>query len=137
MLDVARSLELTRERLQNAGIATELVYELETVPAEVSDALSWILREAASNILQHSSAGNVTIELRATGPLVELVVADDGAERPQGDGGTQLGRGLMRERAEQLGGSLTIEGSPGGVAVHARIPVATPPAARRGADPER
>jgi signal transduction histidine kinase len=134
-VDVARGLELARERLQNAGIATELVYELDDLPPEVSDALTWIAREAASNILQHSAARAVAIELRATGPVVELVITDDGgagSSSLEGDGGIRLGQGLMRERAEQLGGTLTIESRPGGVRVHARIPVAAPPSRLHG-----
>jgi signal transduction histidine kinase len=128
-VDVARGLELARERLQNAGIATELVYELDDLPAEVSDALTWISREAASNILQHSAARAVAIELRATGPLVELVIADDGAaeSRHDRDGGIGLGQQLMRERAEQLGGTLTIDSRADGVRLHVRVPVAAPP----------
>jgi len=132
-VDIARALELARERLQNAGIATELVYELDDVPPEVSDALAWIAREAASNILQHSTARAVAIELRATGPVVELVIADDGGStRPDDDGGIGLGRRLMRERAEQLGGALTIDSGPGGVRVHVRVPVASPPSRING-----
>jgi signal transduction histidine kinase len=127
-LDIARSLELARERLQNAGIATELVYELGDVTPEVSDALAWISREAASNILRHSRARNVVLELRATGPLAELVVSDDGARAPaeangqHADGEAHLGRHIMRERAEQLGGTCTIESGRGGTRVRARIP---------------
>jgi signal transduction histidine kinase len=112
-VDVARGLELTRERLQSAGIATELVYELDTLPAEVSDALTWIAREAASNILQHSVANAVAIELRATGLVVELVIADNGA-------------------AEQLGGTLEVTTGPEGVRLHVRVPVAAPPARFNG-----
>jgi len=137
-LDIARSLELARERLQNAGIATELVYELGHVPSEVSDALAWISREAASNILRHSRARNVVLELRATGPLAELLVSDDGAsasppERKdvRADGEAHLGRHIMQERAEQLGGTFTIESGREGTRVRVRIP-REPTAARRG-----
>jgi two-component system sensor histidine kinase DesK len=128
-LDIARSLELARERLQNAGIATELVYELGHVPPEVSDALAWISREAATNILRHSRARNVVLELRATGPLAELLVSDDGASAspPEGkdaraDGEAHLGRHIMQERAEQLGGTFAIESGREGTRVRVRIP---------------
>jgi nitrate/nitrite-specific signal transduction histidine kinase len=125
-LDIARSLELTRERLQNAGIATELVYELGDVAPDISDALAWISREAASNILRHSRAGNVVLEVRASGPVAELLISDDGVGVNAGnraDGEDHLGRHIMRERAEQLGGTCSVHSDSGGTRVHARIPV--------------
>lgn len=145
-LDVSRGLELARERLQAAGIATELVYELDEIPDEVADALTWIAREAASNIIRHSNADNATIELRATGRVVELLITDDGGgsgpktwpaaggatrngagNGPRGDGGAQLGLRLMRERAEQLGGSFSIEPQQAGMHLRVRVPTAGPP----------
>jgi signal transduction histidine kinase len=125
-LDIARSLELTRERLQNAGIATELVYELGDIAPEISDALAWISREAASNILRHSRARSVVLELRASGPVAELLISDDGIGARGGnraDGEDHLGRHIMRERAEQLGGTCSVQSDSGGTRVHARIPV--------------
>ena len=125
-LDIARSLERTRERLQNAGIATELVYELGDVAPDVSDALAWISREAASNVLRHSRARNVVLEVRAAGPVAELLVSDDGVGARGGnraDGEDHLGQHIMRERAKQLGGTCNVHSDSSGTRVHARIPV--------------
>lgn len=124
-LDIARNLELTRERLQNAGMATELVYELGDVAVEISDALAWISREAASNILRHSRASNVVLELRAAGPVAELLISDDGVGGADAasDGEDHLGRHIMRERAEQLRGTCTVRSDSSGTRVHARIPL--------------
>jgi nitrate/nitrite-specific signal transduction histidine kinase len=125
-LDIARSLERTRERLQNAGIATELVYELGDVAPDVSDALAWISREAASNVLRHSRARNVVLEVRAAGPVAELLVSDDGVGargRNRADGEDHLGQHIMRERATQLGGTCNVHSDSSGTRVHVRIPV--------------
>jgi signal transduction histidine kinase len=76
------------------------------------------------------SRNAVAIELRATGPVVELVIADNGASdgaRRDLDGRVGLGQRLMRERAEQLGGTLEITAGPEGVRLHVRVPVAAPP----------
>jgi two-component system, NarL family, sensor histidine kinase DevS len=124
-VDISQGLELTRRRLQDAGIATELVYE---VDAESSDALFWIAREAANNVLRHARAQNVSIELRATGPTAELVISDDGVgvdsdgasldDRSEGG----LGRAIMSERAERVGGTLELHSDRHGTRVHARVP---------------
>jgi nitrate/nitrite-specific signal transduction histidine kinase len=127
-VDISQGLELTRRRLQDSGIATELVYEVDELDPNVSDALFWIAREAANNVLRHAKARNVSIELRATGPVTELVISDDGvgmnsdgAEGARdGDGG--LGREIMRERASRLGGTLDVRSDKHGTRVFARVP---------------
>jgi two-component sensor histidine kinase len=62
------------------------------------------------------------------GPMqgAELLISDDGVGAHGGnraDGEDHLGRHIMRERAEQLGGSCSVRSDPGGTRVHARIPV--------------
>lgn len=73
-----------------------------------------IAQEALTNILRHSGATHVTLSLEldaATGNL-HLVVTDDGRGfSPEAVRG--LGLVIMRERAQQLGGTLHIETVPG------------------------
>jgi signal transduction histidine kinase len=126
-LDLRRHLDVTRDRLEEGGFATTVTCEVRDIASEVSDALVWIVREAASNILQHSQATRVRIDVRAVGKDVELTITDNGVgcadngpsgrfdERP-------LGHKIMRERAEQLAGELRVTGGPAGTTVHARVP---------------
>jgi signal transduction histidine kinase len=81
-----------------------------------------IAQEGLANAIRHSRANVITLRLRRKASLVELVIADDGSGfEPGGTGG--LGLRLMRERAEEIGGSLTIESSSGhGSVVTATIP---------------
>jgi signal transduction histidine kinase len=73
-----------------------------------------IVQEALTNCAKHAKARNVTIRL-STGAshLVSLLIADDGVgfdvERQSTSG---LGLLTMRERAEFLGGSFSVDAAP-------------------------
>lgn len=80
------------------------------VPAEWRDALIRITREAVGNAVRHGGAQ--AVELQLTGnPAVCLRVRDDGVGfDPSAPRSAQsFGLRSMRERAESLGGVLTIE----------------------------
>jgi PAS domain S-box-containing protein len=85
------------------------------LPASAQAGLYHIAQEALNNALKHAAAAQVTVQLRAAGGRVELEIADDGVGFDPQAGGGQKGMGLanMRERAEQLGGRLTVESAPG------------------------
>lgn len=80
------------------------------------ESLYWIAQEALNNALKHAAAKSVTVRLNADGDLVTLDVVDDGRgfdpEAMEDTSG--LGLTSMRERAQSLGGSLTIQSVPGG-----------------------
>jgi signal transduction histidine kinase len=65
----------------------------------------------------------VEVRLQATAEELTLQICDDGvgAAAPR-DGG--VGLQSMRERAEELGGSLVVDGSGRGTLVTARLPLA-------------
>ena len=82
---------------------------LEASP-ERRQALLRILREAMTNAIRHGRAAHIRISVDGPSPLV-MVVADDGAgfdlrgdRRPD-----SLGLQSMAERAENLGGRMTLE----------------------------
>ncbi len=78
-------------------------------------ALYYISMEALNNILKHSGAASVLIDIRASGNKVSLEVADDGCgfslDQMENQGG--LGLVSMRERATAFDGDLEIITSPG------------------------
>jgi signal transduction histidine kinase len=103
-----------------------LVVDVDTplgqLPAAVEVAAFHIANEATTNAVRHSGARRCTVTLRRDHELT-IEVADDG----HGVGAdVRHGVGLlsMRERAEELGGSLTVSARPsGGTVVLARLPV--------------
>lgn len=126
--DIAETVSRMKGRLEASAILTQTSLKIAELPAAVSDSLSAICRECVNNILKHSSAGRVRIEVVQASGYTELVVWDDGvgfegASVPA-DGREHLGVQLMRERAAQLGGDLQINShSQSGVEVRCRIPL--------------
>lgn len=97
------------------------------LPAEARTEIVQIAREALSNVARHSRATRATVELRLEGDHVTLIVTDNGAGfDPYAErAGTHQGLPNMRERAEALGGSLTIDSEPGsGTRIIVRMPTA-------------
>lgn len=134
-VDLGRHLDVARDRLEERGVATEITSEVRELDSEVADALGWIIREAASNIIKHSGATRATIAVRATGTNVEMTVTDNGragAEEGPPDRFDErpLGQKIMRERAAHLGGGLFVSGGPEGMTVRALLP-AVPMEAKR------
>jgi signal transduction histidine kinase len=74
-----------------------------------------IVQEALTNCAKHAKATSVTIRLLTdSSHLVALTIADDGVGFDVERHGTPgLGLLTMRERAEFLGGTFTVESTPG------------------------
>jgi len=94
---------------------------LPPLPAAVEVAVYRIVQEAVTNVVRHSHAQLCTVSLAVTDSRIDVRIADDG-------GATQLpgtGNGLatMRERAEELGGILSVDGGRSGIEVTASLPV--------------
>ena len=96
---------------------------LPPLPAAVEVAAYRIAQEAITNVVRHAGAGRcaVVLDLDAGGAL-RLEVEDDG--RGMGaDAGLGVGLHSMRERAEELGGTLVVEeATAGGTVVRAELP---------------
>jgi signal transduction histidine kinase len=81
------------------------------VPAAAATQMLTALREALSNAARHAAASRVVVSIEANGSLV-LVVRDDG----RGMTGSTRRSGLanLAQRAEQLGGAMTVGPADGG-----------------------
>jgi signal transduction histidine kinase len=96
------------------------------LPAPLEEALYRIAEEALNNALKHAAATSVRVWLRGEGDHVELEVTDNGRGFDPDATGDRGGMGLanMRQRAERLGGSLTVHSILGqGTMVKARLPM--------------
>ncbi len=92
-------------------------------PSDVEATLYFCCLEALQNAAKHSHAERVVVRVRPVAEGVELVVSDDG------DGFTPLsvapGSGLanLRDRAESVGGALSVDSQPGrGTVIAVRVP---------------
>ncbi|MEM7541387.1 MAG: histidine kinase [Pseudomonadota bacterium] len=98
----------------------------ESLPGEINEAVYRIAQEALTNAIRHSSAREITIDLRVQdSSMLELVIADDGGacDLTKLEGG--FGIKGIQERVRALNGetSFTIN-SRHGLTLHARLPLA-------------
>lgn len=99
------------------------VGDLPSLPAAVEVASFHIVQEALSNALRHANPSRVVIELGVVGDHLTVEVMDNGtgtaSPRPGG-----VGLHSMRERAEELGGRLTVVSAPArGTRVRLTLPL--------------
>jgi signal transduction histidine kinase len=103
------------------------------VSAEAETCLHQVAREALVNIIRHARARHVDVSLRARDGYLELVVADDGVghveHEAHGTGWGGFGLRMMRERAEEIGGTFELQSTAG---IGTRITVRVPRAASGG-----
>jgi len=112
---------------QRSGVATTLRADEELELREpYATAVFRIVQESLVNVGKHAAATEVTVSIEQVGDAVELVVQDNGKgfvtsapRKPQ-----SLGLMGLRERAQLLRGSVSIDSSPGeGTRVSVRIPM--------------
>lgn len=115
---LATELDRARDALEAAGVAVTIRRDGPPLPARSESLLSWVVREAATNILRHSVATTACFAITDT----TLTIRDNGtAEAPAARGGSGL-RGLS-ERLAMAGGSVEAGPLPeGGFEVVARLP---------------
>lgn len=109
---------------QNRDIVTTLHLSgpLTAIDAELAQHAEAVLTEAVSNVLRHSGATRLTIEVTVADELC-VDVRDDGHGIPA-DNQRHSGLANMRRRAEQVGGTCRVTSPPeGGTIVHWTAPL--------------
>jgi two-component system, NarL family, sensor histidine kinase LiaS len=83
-----------------------------------------VAQEGVANAVKHASAKVIRLSLHRNGAGAEILVVDDGHGFDHARNGSSHGLGLklMRERIEELGGSLTIQSDETGTRLMARLP---------------
>lgn len=126
----SRLAEYTREFSRQAEVEAYFTAEPENVTCDpaVAVQLLRIAQEAMTNIRKHAQASHVDIRLSARPNEIELSITDDGRGFPDLSQSTQAyrrhGLASMRERAQSLGGALTIAtGVTQGTRITATIPM--------------
>lgn len=82
-----------------------------------------IVVEALTNVARHADATSAAVEIGVAGDELRLSVQDDGRGARSWSPG--VGMSSMRERAEQVGGTLTARPRAEGGRVEALIPLGT------------
>jgi two-component system, NarL family, sensor histidine kinase DesK len=110
-IDLGRAIKLLTHGVARPQIHLTLTDDLDSLDPAEAHALFRCVQETITNAIRHSGANNLWIEIAHSECQWRLCVRDDG----RGDRNTQEGNGLrgIRERIEQMGGTLEIETQPG------------------------
>jgi signal transduction histidine kinase len=101
--------------------------DLPALPAAVEVAAYRIVVEAVTNTVKHAEARHCQVCISFAAPELAVTITDDGTGLvPAGRHGNGLA--IMRERAEELGGTVTIRSGAAGVTVESQLPTSTIPA---------
>ena len=121
-LGLPEALRRLVERTAAGGPALTLETEDAGSPAAAVEVAAYrIVQEAVTNVLKHADASTCAVDVRGADGALVVTVADDGTGLPRR--GPGAGLDTMRERAEELGGSLAVlPRDGGGTVVRAVLP---------------
>ena len=119
-----------------SGIAVDLdlPVTLDRLPQEVETTLFRVVQEALMNIHHHADSSTARIRLRDDGGRLALDIEDRGrgmsadllARLKTGEAAHGIGLAGMRERLEQVGGTLEVDSTDAGSTIRATLPMALP-----------
>jgi PAS domain S-box-containing protein len=119
---------------RNTGVPAKFVSgsldEDDRFSSELETACFRIVQEGVTNIIRHARASRISIRLERVLSDLILLITDDGAGfdvrmlRAGGAGMSTLGLRGMEERAQAIGGTITIDSAPAlGTEICARFPI--------------
>lgn len=106
-------LAAARALLESVGVRCRINVSCRDLSGGIAQALTFVLREAISNVLRHAAARECAIRLVERGELVELSVWNDGV-RPSRAHEGGIGLANLTERVTELGGWATVGDSRNG-----------------------
>ncbi|MEV7414542.1 GAF domain-containing protein [Streptomyces sp. NPDC089919] len=123
----SRAVQVLDEATAGLGFAPALRMEglIDTdVPQSVADEALAVLGEALTNIARHAGAASGEVALVAADGALTVTVTDDGVGMPEG--GRRSGLRNLHERAERLGGRMTVTARDGrrGTRLEWQVPLA-------------
>ncbi|WP_198169483.1 sensor histidine kinase [Herbidospora daliensis] len=128
-LDLTAELASVRGVLEAAGIACDLKLPYREAPGDTAPVFAWVVREAVTNVLRHSTATTCEITLRLTSEETILEVRNNGVQKDAVKNGEGSGLAGLAERLGAVGGKLTAEPDrKGGFVLRAAAPAAREPA---------
>mgnify|MGYP005847280659 FL=1 len=121
--------EYIKEFSVQTGIDAHLVSEvsISRLSPLAETQLVRIVQEALANVRKHAAARQVQIRLAIRDGCLGVTITDDGVGFDHAPGGRHFGLQTMRERAESVGGGLTVTSIPSrGTQVTFWLPLAQP-----------
>jgi signal transduction histidine kinase len=118
--------------LEARGISVRCEFEplASRMPPEMETALFRVVQEALNNVVRHSNADSVLIQVEERNGQLEIEIEDDGrgfdpeSVAQPGPGGRGLGLMGIRERIELLGGTVDVDSAPDdGTRIAVRVPL--------------
>lgn len=93
----------------------DIDHNLGDYPAEVQQTVYRIAQEALANVADHAQAQKVRVELKEDGNQIQLLIHDDGCgfDLDRSERENHFGLLGMRERAEMIGGRLSVKSESG------------------------
>lgn len=124
-LGLVRALEQQADRLTGGGLVVDVSGEAPAdLPPAVEVAAYRIASEALANARRHASASHASVRLEHDERMLRIEVRDDGTGIPA-DAVGGVGLRSLRERAQELGGTLEIGDADGpGTVIRAGLPLA-------------
>jgi two-component system sensor histidine kinase DesK len=126
---LAHELAAARRALDGAGVALSTQGVAPPLPPALETALGFVLLEGVTNVVRHANAERCEIAFERQADALLLRISDSGADAAPA--GAPLpppneGHGLagMRQRLAAVGGTLSLERTPGGSTLLARLPLA-------------
>ncbi len=121
-LDELGLVPALRELAEQVGVDLVTEADMVDLPPVIEVAVFRIAAEAVTNAARHSDSGVVELELGMSGDALVVRVVDHGRGIRGASSG--VGRLTMRERAEELGGTLVVRDTEGGgTTVEAELPI--------------
>ncbi|TDQ55079.1 sensor histidine kinase [Actinorugispora endophytica] len=125
-VDLAAEIASVRSVLTAVGARTTVAGEHVALPPDLRTLTAWVIREAATNVLRHSSARRCDITLTEQDRALVVEVYNDGVSS---GADSRFGNGLtgLAERAAGAGGALSAAATDdGGFLLRAVLPVRAP-----------
>jgi signal transduction histidine kinase len=107
----------------------------EQPPLSIKITVYRLIQEALTNAYRHAGGAGQAVSVAGDGDMVRVVVSDTGpgfdvmhpGSGGEGDGRVRLGLAGMRERVQSLGGSFTVDSTPGhGATIRASLSLHVP-----------
>jgi NarL family two-component system sensor histidine kinase LiaS len=110
--------------LQNRTTAEVRIQGERELPLEIEQTVFRIMQEALANVTRHSDANSVEITIAYDPDTLTLMIMDDGQGFDKENMVPGFGLHSMKERAQSLGGTLTVDSSQGtGTIVITSVPI--------------